>query len=262
MKYFLFIYTVFRLKKLFLLIELKENHQKMKKIIYLFLTAIVFSACTNDVQTNNPAFQAKFNDATWRAIDARVSIDTEGRFVITALTQYETIVLRASTSDLGTYVLGTTNEDNYASYDFDGQGIVLSTNTDSSNLGPAYKISNIVNSGTGYVNSNNAQTTPFTGSGSGLRLAIETNTNGNITKVTIVSRGDGYVAGDIVTVVGGNNNAKVKILNTQQCNGEIVIEEVEDGRYTGTFKFNAVSSSGEVITFSNGVFYRLNTAGL
>lgn len=234
----------------------------MKKFIYLFIATITFSACTNDVQTNNPAFQAKFNDATWRAIDARVSLDTEGRFVITALTQYETIVLRTSSADLGTYVLGTTNDDNYASYDFDGQDIVISNSTNSSNLGPAYKISNIVNSGTGYTNSNNSQTTPVTGSGSGLKLAIETNVNGNITKVSIVSRGDGYKAGDLVSVVGGNNNARVRILNTQQSNGEIVIEKVDNGKYTGTFKFNAVSSTGEVITFSNGVFYNVSGAGL
>ena len=234
----------------------------MKNIIYLFLIPLVFSACTNDVQTNNPAFQAKFNDATWRANDARVSIDGEGRFVITAYTQYETVVLRTSSPDLGTYTLGTTNQDNYVSYDFDGQGIFSSHDT-SLNLGPAYAISNIVNSGTGYTNSNNSQTTPVTGSGSGLKLAIETNaTNGSITRVSIVSRGDGYVAGDLVSVIGGDNNATVRVLNTQQSNGEIVIEEIDNGKYTGTFKFNAVSDSGEVITFSNGVFYRVSAAGL
>jgi hypothetical protein len=234
----------------------------MKNIFYLFIASLALSACTTDIQTNNPAFQAKFNDATWRAVDARVSIDTEGRFVITALTEYETIQLRTSSADLGTYVLGTTNDNNFASYDFDGQGVTLSTNTNGSNLGPAYKISNIVNSGTGYTNSNNSQTTPVSGSGSGLKFAIQTNVNGNITSVSIVSRGDGYKAGDVVSIVGGNNNATVRILNTQQCNGEIVIEEVNNGKYTGTFKFNAVSASGEVITFSNGVFYNVSGAGL
>ena len=90
-----------------------------------------------------------------------------------------------------------------------------------------------------YTNSNNSQTTPVSGSGSGLKFAIQTNVNGNITSVSIVSRGDGYKAGDVVSIVGGNNNATVRILNTQQCNGEIVIEEVNNGKYTGTFKFNA-----------------------
>lgn len=233
----------------------------MKNIIYLFLTALIISSCTTDIKTNNPAFQAKFNDATWRANDARVSLDTDGRFVITAYTQYETIVLRTSSANLGTYVLGTTNQDNYVSYDFDGQGIVSSYDS-SLNEGPAYKISHIVNSGTGYTNSNNAQTTPVTGSGSGLRLAVVTNANGNITSVSIVSRGDGYVAGDIVSVIGGNDNARVEVLNTQQSNGEIVIEEIENGTYTGSFKFNVVNSDGEVITFSNGVFYKVSTTGL
>ncbi len=233
----------------------------MKNIIYLFLTALVLSSCTNDIKTNDPAFQAKFNDATWKAKDARVSLDADGRFVITAYTQYETVVLRTSSADLGTYVLGTTNQDNYASYDFSGEGIMLSYDS-SLNEGPAYKISRIINSGTGYVNSNNSQTTPVTGSGSGLKLAIETNINGSITKVSIVSRGNGYVAGDVVSIIGGNNNATVEILNTQQSNGEVVIEEVDNGKYTGSFKFNVVNSDGEVITFSDGVFYNVSPAGL
>ena len=235
--------------------------KKMKNILYLFLTTLILSSCTNDIETNTPAFQAKFNDATWRAKDARVSLDTDGSFVITAYTQYETVVLRASASEIGTYVLGTTNQDNYVSYDFDGEGIVSSYDT-SLNAGPAYKISNIVNSGTGYTNSNNSQTVPVTGSGSGLKLAIVTNPNGNITEVSIVSRGNGYVAGDVVSVIGGDNNATVRILNVQQSNGEIVIEKIENGTFTGTFKFNAVNSDGEVVTFSDGVFYKVSGAGL
>ena len=36
------------------------------------------------------------------------------------------------------------------------------------------------------------------------------------------------------------------------------LEKVEGGKYTGTFKFNAVDEdSGAVVTFSNGVFYKL-----
>ena len=41
-----------------------------------------------------------------------------------------------------------------------------------------------------------------------------------------------------------------------------MIEEIDNGKYSGTFKFNAVNSSGEVITFSNGVFYNVSGAGL
>ena len=313
----------------------------MKNIIYLFLATLVFSACSNDVQTNSPAFQAKFNDATWRASDARVSIDLDGSFVITAYTKYETIVLRTSSGDPGTYVLGTTNQDNYVSYDFDGQGVLESYDTSSANLGPVYKISNVVNPGTGYVNDgaarvsggsgtgmilnarsnagvityasllNNGQgyeiddivtivggssdatlkinnvshstgsvisfeiltggsnytdtgygaLTTTNGAGSGLKLAILANNN-RVASAYILSRGDGYKAGDLVTVESGDGNATFRVLNTQQSNGEIVIEEVHNGKYTGTFKFNAVSSSGEVITFSNGVFYKVSGAGL
>ena len=94
------------------------------------------------------------------------------------------------------------------------------------------------------------------GSGSGLRVATQT-TNGTVTAITVVARGVGYRPGDIVTIVGGNNNATFRVINIQQSNGEIEIEEVENGLFTGKYKFNAVNEEGQVITFSEGVFYKI-----
>lgn len=91
-----------------------------------------------------------------------------------------------------------------------------------------------------------------------MRLYIdETDSDGAIVKVSIVSRGDGYYPGDQVTLVGGDNNAIVRILNTQTSNGEIVVESVENGLFTGTFKFSATDGNGGSISFSDGSFYNL-----
>jgi hypothetical protein len=82
-------------------------------------------------------------------------------------------------------------------------------------------------------------------------------TNGTVTSITVVARGLGYAPGDVITIVGGNNNATFRVVNIQQSNGEIEIEEVSNGLFTGTFKLNAVNSEGEVITFSEGHFYKV-----
>ena len=233
----------------------------MRNILFLLIGVLSLSGCVNDVKTNTPALQAKFNNEVWRAKQAYVEVGTDGSLTITAFTLYETVVLKTASTNPGTYVLGTTNQNNFISYAYDGAGI--STNYDTSiYFGPVYKISNVVNAGTGYTNSANVET--IGGSGSGLKLDVVTNGTGGVASVTIVARGDGYKAGDIVNIIGGtSNNASVKILNVQQSNGEIVIEELENGAFTGTFKFNAVdSSTGEVVTFSNGVFYKLSSAGL
>lgn len=229
----------------------------MKKILSLIAATVLFTSCQEDIQTNTPAFQANFNNASWRANDARVSIDEGGAMVITAYTEYETIVLKTSSSNLGTYILGTADVSNFASYDYDTPE--FSNSYDSRVYsGPAFKLSTIQNAGTGYVdNAAGAQTTG--GSGSGLRVATRT-TNGAVNAITLVSRGNGYRAGDLITIVGGNNNAKFKVINVQQSNGEITITEVLDGKYSGRYKFNVVDEEGEVVTFSEGVFYKVPLA--
>ena len=226
----------------------------MKKIVSLFAIVVAFSSCQEDLQTNNPAFQAKQNDVYWRANDARVSIDEDGKMVITAYSQFETVTLETASTDPGIYVLGTTNQENFATYsnDVDGFSDYYDTGLYS---GPAFKVSAMINRGTAYqANSAGAQTTG--GSGSGLRVATQT-TNGTVTAITVVARGVGYRPGDIITIVGGNNNATFRVINIQQSNGEIEIEEVENGLFTGTYKFNAVNEEGQVITFSEGVFYKI-----
>jgi len=228
---------------------------KMKKIVALFLGTILLSSCSQDIQTNTPGFQAKVNNTYWRAKDVNMFINENGGITITANTRYSEITIATTASVRGVYVLGTTNQNNYAAYYSDREGFEDNYQT-SIFPGPVNKIAAITASGSGYVQNTGALTSG--GSGSGLKLAIETTASGNVNKVSIVARGNGYLAGDIVTIVGGNNNAKVRILNVQQSNGEIKIEKVENGLYTGTFKFNAVNEEGEVVTFSQGNFYKIS----
>ena len=229
----------------------------MKKLLSLIAATVLFTSCQEDIQTNTPAFQANFNNNAWRANYSAASIDAGGALTITAFTEYETVMLKTSTATVGTYILGTANTNDFASYDLDSPE--LSKSYDSRVYsGPAYKLSAIQNAGSGYTNNaTGAQTTG--GSGSGIRVATTT-TNGAVTSITLVSRGNGYRAGDLITIVGGNNNAKFKVVNVQQSNGEITITEVLDGKYTGKFKFNVVDELGDVVTFSEGWFYKVPLA--
>jgi hypothetical protein len=226
----------------------------MKKLISLLAVAILLSSCEQDIQTNTPAFQAKKNDVFWRSNNAKVSIDVDGRMIISAYNQNETVTLKTASTVPGVYVLGTNNQDNFATYSNNINGFSDFYDTGLYS-GPAFKVSSIISNGTAYLtNATGAQTTG--GSGSGLRVATQA-TNGIVTSITVVSRGIGYRPGDLVTIVGGNNNATFRVLNTQQSNGEIEIEEVENGLFTGKYKFNAVNAAGDVINYSEGVFYKI-----
>lgn len=229
----------------------------MKRILSLALFAAVLASCNQDIKENNPAFQAKLNDVNWRAVDANVTRSESEGLVISAYTAYEELVLETSSANPGTYVLGTTNQNNYASYYYGNGGVELFYDTDIY-FGPAYKIASIVSAGSDYSNSTNVLTEPYgSTTGSGLKVSIETNASGGVTSATIVSRGDGYKAGDQVTLIGGSNNARIRILNVQQSNGEIVIESIENNMVTGSFKLNAADENGEMITFSEGNFYQI-----
>lgn len=73
----------------------------MKKVIALFVGVMMVSSCTQDIETNDPAFQAKFDDAIWSANDARVFVDEDGSMTITAYTQFEELTLVTASTNPG-----------------------------------------------------------------------------------------------------------------------------------------------------------------
>ena len=210
-------------------------------------------SCSDDTKTNTPAFQGKLNDVPWRANDARASINEDGGMTITAYTENEIFIINTNSTDPGTYVLGTTNLNNFASYKITVDGFDSYYDTYVM-PGPAYKVA-VNQAGTGYSDATILQTSG--GSGSGLRVAINTNTAGAITKASVTARGINYRAGDIVNVLGGDGNATFRVLNVQQSNGEVVIDKFENGTFTGSFKVNASDGLEGNVTLSEGVFYKV-----
>jgi hypothetical protein len=236
-------------------VNLYFKNNKMKKIFSILALTLLLVSCENDVKTNSPAFQGEKDNVFWRAEDTRVTINAGGTVSINAYTDRELVTLEVPNA-LGTYNLGTSNEDISASYSYNYAGTFLFYET-AIVEGPVFKLAGIVSSGSGYatLNGNNVNTTG--GSGNGLTLRIVTNPAGAVTSATIASRGIGYEAGDIVTINGGNGNASVRVLNVLQSNGVVQIEKIEGNAYTGTFSFNAVDENGNVVNFNKGTFYKV-----
>ena len=248
----------------------------MKRFLPLFIIAIAFSACQDNVKFNTPGFQGQKDDAFWRANDARATVSTTGKLVIKAYTDYEIITLNTSSPNVGTYVLGTTISNNSATYSSNFGGVDLEYAT-TTLTGPVYSVG-IISGGTGYVSdcnlpagqttytcSSSHDTTSSTGGGSGLKVALVANNSGVVTSIIrVTSEGNGYTPGDIVTVALGGVNCKLKILNTQNSNGEIKITNYDsvNATVTGTFKFKAPNSNGSpfggpILNFQYGEFYKI-----
>lgn len=232
----------------------------MKRFLPLFIIAIAFSSCQEDVKFNNPGFQGLKDDVFWRANDARAYVSESGHLSIEALTEYEVITLNTASANVGTYILGTTNANNSASYSSSFNDIELEYATIAV-PGPVSSLA-LTNSGSAYASGTSVATTG--GSGSGLTVNIVVNGSGAVTSVTPSSRGNAYMAGDIITVAGGNVDCKFKVTNVQNSNGEIKITEYDNVNFTvsGKFKFNAANANdnpfgGPILNFQYGEFYKI-----
>ncbi len=234
--------------------------EKMKRFLSLILIAAAMTSCQEDVKFNDPGLQGLKDDIFWTAGDTRAYLDANGRLSIEAKTQFETLTLNTSGTNEGTYVLGTTNVNNSVTYSSTIDNVDLEYATVAV-PGPVNAITSL-NGGTGYTSGTSVLTTG--GSGSGLSVNIVANASGVVTSVTLASRGNFYVAGDLITVVGGNLNCKFRVQNVQNSNGEIKITEYDNVNMTvsGKFKFNAANANnspfgGPILNFQYGEFYKI-----
>lgn len=247
--------SIFALKSYFCQIIIK----KMKRILPLFILLASLVSCEEDVKFNSPGFQGQKDDAFWRANDARAYLSSSGSITIEGLNQFEEVILGTSSTNVGKYSLGTSNQDNFASYSLTLDGFTQEYAT----IPVPGQVSGttLISGGTGYSTSGNVETTG--GTGSGLYVATTANDAGVVTKITIVAPGNGYMAGDLITVTGGNLNCRFRVLNVRNSNGEIEITEYDATKMTisGKFKFNASDVtnpiSGQVVNFQYGEFYKV-----
>lgn len=232
----------------------------MKKIISLFVLAVAFSSCQEEVKFNTPGFQAYRDNVLFRAIDMRAYQSTSGAISLEGLAQGEELVLSLPSSNVGTYYLGTTNQNISAEYtsNFNDIDLYYATNIISGSV--AQIEMPLVSGGSGYTASSGVATTG--GSGTGLTVRTIVNSAGVVTDVKLSSPGNNYLPGDLITISGGDANARFRVLNIEGSNGEIVIESVENGTISGKFKFNAVNVDnnplgGAVVNFQYGEFYKV-----
>ena len=195
----------------------------MKKTASLIIVLIALVSCTNDVKFNTPGFQAYRDGVLFRGLDVRAykSVST-GLIYLEALAQDEQLNIKVSSSNLGTYYFGSVDSNTKASYSSTFNSVALSYETNVI-YGPVAKMSGfMIAGGSGYVSDctlvsgayvcPNSHATTNTGTGSGLTLSVIANAAGAVTSVKIASPGNGYKAGDVVTIVGGGNNAKITVL--------------------------------------------------
>jgi len=227
----------------------------MKKLFSLIVILVALTSCTTDVKFNNPGFQAYRDDVLWRGIDVKAYKSTDGSLRIVALGEDGEVELITSGSAVGAYYLGSVN-DNSASYTYTLNGADIFYSTENGQ-GPMLDMANLVLSGgSGYSFATNVPTAT-TGGGSGMRVNTIVNpSTGEVLSVKIAAPGTNYKAGDVITISGGDNNAKFKILS------EIKITDNSNGTISGSFKFNGRNvlnnpQGGELVNFQYGAFYQV-----
>lgn len=97
----------------------------MKKFIVLFFAAFAMMSC-EDIQDNTPALQGTLDQSFFKAIDARAARNIDGSFLIQGTNVDETLTMRISGRQLGTYNVGAQTL-NYAFFE-DAGGNLYATN--------------------------------------------------------------------------------------------------------------------------------------
>ena len=245
----------------------------MKKIAFLTVILVALVSCTDDVKFNTPGFQAYRDGVLFRGeeVKAYKSAST-GSISLVATAPSEQLTIDVASAALGTYYFGTTDTNTSAFYSSTFNSVLLTYETNVV-YGPVAKMSNyMIASGSGYVSDctlvsgayvcPNSHPTSNTGTGTGLTLSVIANPAGAVTSVKVASPGNGYKAGDVITILGGGANAKIAVLNVEGSNGEVTITENTGDTVSGNFKFNAVNTSGnplggDQVNFQYGTFYKV-----
>jgi Family of unknown function (DUF6252) len=234
---------------------LSNKSKIMRQFLILLLSTLFLVSCQDDVKFNNPGFQATINNELWKANPniTKVTRDLSGVLVIKGTSGFYDLELNVASDAVGTYVLGTTNQSNLVNYS--PINTIDTFYTTGITKAPVSTV-NLVNGGTGYISASAVSTTG--GSGTELKVNVVANSNGVITGVEVSVSGNDYIPGDIITIVGGNNDAKFEVVSVSKSGGEIVITENTGTTISGNFKFLAFDQmTNQVVSCRDGVFYKL-----
>jgi hypothetical protein len=227
---------------------------KMKKIL-LILSFVTLFSCEKNVEFNKTTMQAKIDNSFWKAATVIATKGSGSSISITGSTGVNDVTLKLNNVIPGKYNLGTTISSNKASYVSNANNLLVEYTTGVT-AGPASSAT-IQSAGTNYVTGiAKLTTTSSPNGGTGLKVDITANASGVITDVKINTPGTGYKAGDVVSITGGDQNGFIKILNTSNSNGEIIIEEFDGATITGSFKFTASNNSNAIVC-RDGLFYKV-----
>jgi hypothetical protein len=226
----------------------------MKKVIFLFASAIALISCEKNVEFNNPAFQAQINGSLWKSSTMSATKSATGQVVLKGVSATGNLQINLNSSALGARTLGTINTSNFISYSFANDTANFDYTTGIT-FAPVNNIS-LFSGGTGYTTSSLVATTG--GSGLGLKVDIVANASGVITSVLVNSPGTNYRAGDLVNIVGLNSNASIIVQNVTKSNGEVTITEYDGATISGNFKFTAFDAgNNQTAACRDGVFYKV-----
>ncbi len=108
----------------------------MKKYLFLFISIVCFSACSDDIEDNTPAFEGVLENDFWRASNVTATT-AGGGLIIQGVTAAEVLTIKTSSTEPGAYTLGTgtanvgkyalNNGGNYTTGDGVGDGQIVIT---------------------------------------------------------------------------------------------------------------------------------------
>ncbi len=181
----------------------------MKNIVVVLFTIFAFYSCEH-LETNSPVFQGEVDNIFFKALDAQIIENEDGSYTIQGISLEETVSIRISSTQNGTYTLGGESV-NFATYE-DNDGNIYTSNPEGEGTVVVTSQDTLVNALTGTFN--------FVGILSGVdTLAIS---NGIFFEIPYITSGDAVV-GTFSTDIDGTPFIPFTISAADTGNSIIII---------------------------------------
>lgn len=215
----------------------------MQRIIALILISLITLSCSNDVQFNTPLFQGTKNYELWTIDNLQAAFTNNGGVKIIGIKNNESLTLLTESVNVGTYDLGSTNENSATFEDYNFITYSTTNNGDGEIQIQDYDASSMTISGSFSFNS-------YSSNGELINFI-----NGVFYNVPIVATTSELTGSNSFNATVNSNNVEVGTVETNIANTILEVKAINmDGSYIEIFMPEEILVGGYTLNSSTSIY--------
>ncbi len=196
----------------------------MQRIIALILISLITLSCSNDIQFNTPLFQGTKNYELWTIDNLQAAFTDNGGVKIIGIKNNESLTLLTESIDVGTYQLGSTNENSATFEDYNFISYSTTNNGDGEITIQNYDANSMTISGSFSFNS-------YSSNGELINFI-----DGIFYNIPIIATSSELTGSNSFNATVNSNNVEVSTVETNISNAILEVKAINvDGSYIEIF---------------------------